>query len=272
MKEKQKYLFYVLLILSVGNMRSQVLSTAYSFIDCSSTSTTITLYNSDAPAAYNYTAECLSCSYTYTNWFNSSFEYIPVTCQGVYSFTFADSFNFQTYLTHTVYLSTQYTASILSVKDTICKDQNIVLSFSDITGTYTINPFSWSSSATVTPLTVSPTVTTTYFLSGLFTTASSRTCDVVGSKTVVVNDCTELEELKNATPVKIYPNPVKGILHIDIEPNNIQLICITDILGQIIFKPSSFSNEIDTSDFPNGIYFLNIQISGQKRNYKIIKE
>ena len=72
--------------------------------------------------------------------------------------------------------------------------------------------------------------------------------------------------------IEIYPNPTLGILYINNIYNlSIKEITIINTLGQKIFKSKEVSN-LDISNFPNGIYYINIENSkGNKVSYKIIK-
>lgn len=272
-----KFLIRIIIVFLYANtINSQVTSIPFSNIDCNSTSTIITLSNNDAPMQYNYTVSANSCSFYYTNSFNSSFEQIPVTCPGVYSFTFTDPFNFQTYLTHTVYLSTQFTPTITSTKDTICDGENISLNFTNITSSYTINPFIWNNNSTITPIIASPSITSVYSLSGLFTTASSRTCNAISSKTISVIDCTGNPDVLTNWQMSIFPNPTSDFIYFEYEYSEIKLnnIEIKNIFGDLVFKISNPGNKIsiDIISLPAGIYFLNLQANGIKKVFKILKE
>ncbi|QRM89330.1 T9SS type A sorting domain-containing protein [Lacinutrix sp. WUR7] len=77
--------------------------------------------------------------------------------------------------------------------------------------------------------------------------------------------------------IKIYPNPVKDILTINLGENHSKVnIKIHNVLGQKVMN-YEFENkqvlEINTSSFSNGMYFLNIKTDDNKtKEFKIIKE
>ena len=73
--------------------------------------------------------------------------------------------------------------------------------------------------------------------------------------------------------VKLYPNPTSGILYFEIDENiTIKKIVIVNTLGQKIIENRDINN-IDISNFPNGIYYINLEnIKGNKTSYKIIKK
>jgi len=85
-----------------------------------------------------------------------------------------------------------------------------------------------------------------------------------------------INELMNFQDLKIYPNPFKDKLNIDftnfdIENVNIEVI---NSLGQLVssFNFKSTKNEIELSDYPQGIYFLKIKKNSEQKVFKIIKE
>ena len=69
---------------------------------------------------------------------------------------------------------------------------------------------------------------------------------------------------------KIYPNPTKNILNIDVE-SEIKETIILNSLGQVVLRNKDIKN-IDVSELPNGIYFLKIKDTfGKTIIEKIIK-
>ena len=71
------------------------------------------------------------------------------------------------------------------------------------------------------------------------------------SQNVTVTNCTGIESL-GIEDFKIYPNPSTGI--INIHPKS--LVCISNILGEIIFTGESM--QIDLSEYGKGIYFVRV--------------
>ena len=77
---------------------------------------------------------------------------------------------------------------------------------------------------------------------------------------------------------EIYPNPVKNLLHVAVSESTSEEIyfSIYDLLGKKKLNPHSFkensSLNIDFSQFPNGVYFLELRILGYGVKYtKIVK-
>jgi len=73
--------------------------------------------------------------------------------------------------------------------------------------------------------------------------------------------------------IKIYPNPSKGILNIDLENDNHETIyTLYDIQGRLILnkKSNNSSEKLNLETFSNGIYMLTIENKGSKMIQKII--
>ena len=78
-----------------------------------------------------------------------------------------------------------------------------------------------------------------------------------------------LEILDVANNLKVYPNPVRGILYWN--GVNVNSIKLTDSMGRNIKCDIDYLNQnIDVSDIKSGIYFLNIRASNKAFINKII--
>ena len=89
-----------------------------------------------------------------------------------------------------------------------------------------------------------------------------------GWKIVKIGD-KYLDDLVDKKNIKIYPNPVKNILHID---TNSKIVKgeIFSISGQIM---KTFSDkEINVSKLPKGIYILKLNLKNEIITQKFIKE
>ncbi|MBI2270795.1 MAG: T9SS type A sorting domain-containing protein [Bacteroidetes bacterium] len=62
---------------------------------------------------------------------------------------------------------------------------------------------------------------------------------------------------KNENDFRIFPNPVNSILNIESTNKQLNKILIYDLLGNKA-EEMSYSNQINISNLPNGVYFLNI--------------
>jgi hypothetical protein len=252
------------------------LSAGNSTIVACNSNTTSVVYNmnSSASGLYSITiqpptggSQTLATSAT-------SIGHVFLASAGVYTMTGYDgASNVLGIIHYSVTLATVFNPTITSSADSICAGTSVSLSFSHTTSGYTISPFNWSTGSTVTPISVSPAITTTYTLGGLFTSAT-KTCNVVSTKSIVVNPCTGISEFENSLSFKIYPNPVSSVLHISTEQNMppVSQLEITNLLGEIVTK-KEFENTVDLNALQNGCYFLMIATpSGSRYRYKFIKE
>ena len=92
-------------------------------------------------------------------------------------------------------------------------------------------------------------------------------CDSVIGLTLMV---LEGVEESNETAIQVWPNPTKGLMHIEAE--DVLKAELYNLVGQLMFSKEN-PNEIDLSDFEEGIYFLVISDkNGAKSITKVIKE
>ncbi len=115
-----------------------------------------------------------------------------------------------------------------------------------------------------------PTGTTTIIWTITDNAGNTETC----SFDVVVNSTTTgIEQLKQKG-VLIYPNPTSGIINFDFADNNIQKLIILDIKGiKIIDENRAIQNkQVSLLKYPNGTYFIKMQIDNKIYTVKIIKE
>ncbi len=87
------------------------------------------------------------------------------------------------------------------------------------------------------------------------------------------NQNTNVETVVNINDINIYPNPTNNIVNLNTN-DVITKVIVIDLAGKIITtsNPNTNTTTIDLTDYPNGIYILNITINGQQLHKKIIKE
>lgn len=85
-----------------------------------------------------------------------------------------------------------------------------------------------------------------------------------------------VEEKIGFATTLIYPNPTKGLLHLEISAETAQEASCTvhDINGKLISQNDSFQNQTDInlSSHPAGIYILRVIIGNDSKEWKVIKE
>jgi len=74
------------------------------------------------------------------------------------------------------------------------------------------------------------------------------------------------------TNINLYPNPVKKILNISKNQQNIQNISIYNQIGQELFSLKSNVSTIDLSNLKEGVYFIEIKLNNAVIRKKIIKK
>ncbi len=81
-------------------------------------------------------------------------------------------------------------------------------------------------------------------------------------------------DISNNT-IKIYPNPTRGLLNIDVKDfSTTAQLTITNLLGKILYskKIQTTTTTIDTSTFTKGIYFVTLEDGTKKSTKKVIVE
>ncbi len=93
---------------------------------------------------------------------------------------------------------------------------------------------------------------------------------------VVLDDDSGIEESLLANNIKIFPNPAKEVLRIEMLTNFNGTIQIRDALGKEIYNTNLQNNitnfTIDTKDFESGLYFISFRNERGEVNKKFIKQ
>ncbi|OFY31145.1 MAG: hypothetical protein A2309_06935 [Bacteroidetes bacterium RIFOXYB2_FULL_35_7] len=87
------------------------------------------------------------------------------------------------------------------------------------------------------------------------------------------------EQISNGQVLSIFPNPTQGLLHVQLSSTNgitsqPATLEILDINGKKHYSNQSFlgNESINMVTFPSGIYFLKLDIGGQKTEWKIVRQ
>jgi uncharacterized repeat protein (TIGR03803 family) len=133
------------------------------------------------------------------------------------------------------------------------------------------NTYTWNPGGAGTSISVSPSVTTQYTLTG---TNSANGCTNTTVFTQSVSTCTGLNQISNSvSELNIYPNPFSN--KITIVSDRATTVQIFNVIGSLVFSSETESNktEIDLSEQANGIYFVKISENNQvTKTGKIIKQ
>lgn len=131
------------------------------------------------------------------------------------------------------------------------------------------NTYLWNTSSTNTVIAVSPTITTTYTVTG----TAANSCTNVATVTQNVSNCTGVEANSTfSSLISIYPNPSSGVITADFNFEGDKELVITNSVGQIIttLKTKNNSEVIDLNKYAKGIYFVKVLSNTNSANYRIV--
>jgi hypothetical protein len=76
---------------------------------------------------------------------------------------------------------------------------------------------------------------------------------------------------QNDTTQKVYPNPTKGKIYINLEDKFEFTWQLFNFEGKLLIESKELNQkEIDLTNYPNGIYLLHLQYDGQEKTIKIV--
>ena len=131
------------------------------------------------------------------------------------------------------------------------------------------NTYVWNTSSTNTVIAVSPTVNTTYTVTG----TGSNTCVKSTVFTQSVSACTGVDENNSfSNLINVYPNPSNGIITTEFNFEGEKEIVITNSVGQLIkvIKTNNNSEVINLEQNAKGMYFVKVSTKVNSVNYRII--
>jgi len=95
--------------------------------------------------------------------------------------------------------------------------------------------------------------------------------------TVIVDNCSGIDELSLSQQMSIYPNPSNGIFTLIMNNEqgikNIE-VKVMNVLGQVVYQSAITApqSEINLKEVPSGIYFLQLQTAEGAVYRKLLKE
>jgi hypothetical protein len=145
------------------------------------------------------------------------------------------------------------TFSVATSNSIICTGETASLTATGATS------YTWNTAATTSVIAVSPTVTTTYTITGVI-----GACTNSMTITQNVSACTGINEAV-ASLISVYPNPSNGIVNVTLtsELTKNSFIEVYDALGKLVVK-QVLANELNTinmSNLNNGIYTFKVMNS-----------
>jgi hypothetical protein len=159
------------------------------------------------------------------------------------------------------------TVTAVSSLSLICSGQTVSLTANGASS------YTWNTAATTTVIAISPSVTTTYSVTG----SAANNCTNTFAITQSVSACTSINESENnSSTINVFPNPNNGEFNVNL--NSISentIIEVYNAIGQLIVKQKAnrLNNSLNLKNEVNGIYTIRITENGevfQKTN--IIKQ
>ena len=145
---------------------------------------------------------------------------------GTYTITTIKNYNCFSDTIYSTILATGFFPSLaISGKTAICNGNSTTLT---VTGADT---YSWMPGPSAASISLSPTITSIYTVSGTFSTTG---CSAKQTVTVNVSKCTGLSSLESDTRFKIYPNPAHQYLYVSGPINS--SVTIFDVMGKLVFQ------------------------------------
>ncbi len=133
------------------------------------------------------------------------------------------------------------------------------------------NTYTWSTGPNTPTIAVSPSVTTSYTVSG----SGLNGCAASFLFIEYVDPCAGIVEHYNQdSKIIVYPNPTNEILNIDTPEEMESIIQITNSLGELLLKEkiNTRHSSFNIQNFPSSIYFIMIKEKNFAKTFKIIKE
>ncbi len=195
--------------------------------------------------------------FTYYQWagpggFSSANRTVNTTGVGIYTLTLGMGFSCPP-LTQTISINlSSSTASITTSNPLICNGDGVLLT------ALGVNNCAWNTGNNTPSIYITPSVTTTYSVSGL----DLNGCPASAVITQTVEDCTGISTVKtNSDPILVFPNPNNGefTLKIGRELTKGEFLVET-ASGQTVHKQSVLKGEniIKTHGLVSGIYYYRV--------------
>lgn len=192
---------------------------------------------------------------------------VTVTTPATYTVTGTNSFGCQNVAPAYCNVSINFPATTLTITTSnslICVGQSATLT---ATGA---NSYTWNTSATSSVIVVSPTTTTSYTATAIDATSGCPINDIFSQS---VSPCTgtDFMNFEEQGFIKVYPNPTKDNIIIDIEEN--AGLTVYNVLGKILIKINlqKGQSNIILSELNSGMYYFVLKTDSNTTIKKIIK-
>jgi hypothetical protein len=206
-----------------------------------------------AGASATLTATGTSTAYVWSNGSTLALSLVAPSTTTTYTVTGQNSCGTSTAVT-TVSVATTPTIAATSPSSVICVNNSVVLTANATPGV----SYAWNTGATTPTISVSPTITTTYTVTG---------ANACGTATAVivqpVSTCIGIEEMNHAAEISIYPNPAQEYINVSIPSHMASFVTrveVTDALGKLVMKQTLTADHttLNLSQLEEGIYFFTV--------------
>ena len=95
---------------------------------------------------------------------------------------------------------------------------------------------------------------------------------IIENDPLITDDC-QLGLVENlADQIKLYPNPLKEILHIETSGITVKKLSLYDILGRLVLEKNGQSESLDTTSLQRGWFILKLETETGVFSKKLLKE
>ncbi len=233
-----------------------------SLTSCSNQSLTLTDLSTNTPTAWLWQMAGATPSVS-----SVSNPVVSYPASGIYTISLvsSNSFGSSSQATQTITVAPNPSVTISASNTLICSGATVLMVANGA------NTYTWSSFQTFQAISVSPTVTTMYFVVG----ASTNGCQNSSFVTINVNPCTSINELESSNVVSLFPNPTSGSFTVYMQGESDKEVIVYNSLGKIVHSKFIESNEkimLDIGDLSEGIYLVRIKTNSLMITKKIVKE
>ncbi len=255
---------------------------------CGTVSAYKTIIVSAAPTVSSITGSssiCTGTSSTYTDastgggWISSNTAIATVNSSGVLTGISAGTITLTYFITNSCgTATTTKSVTVSSLSAGVISGASSLSRGASTTYTNTVTGGTWSSSNTALATIVSTSGLATGVAAGIDTIKYSVTnvCGTAVARKVVTitaakpggNGTTTTSE----SGIEVYPNPSTGIINIKLPCENCTAVTVvTDITGRIIVAQTSEQQlmQMDISQYPSGMYFVQVNIDGELYTAKV---
>lgn len=201
---------------------------------------------------------------TYT--FSSGSAVVSPTANSTYSITGTSSLGCVSASSaiSSVSVNTTPTVNATSSASIICNGSSATLTANGA------STYSWNTTATTSGIAVSPTVTTSYTVTG-----TTNNCSNTFVFSQAVSPCTGIDsKATTVNGILVFPNPNMGEFTIELNNGSLKNIDLMDLTGRVIISKTSSNDKVDfnINTLANGIYYVRIQSNNTVEVIKIIKQ